>query len=159
MFATSSNGRVRNRCTRSIADEHWNRLTWGIFALSWRFKASRSFSTSANRASISCSRSWCSRIDSIILSRSSSICTISCSIFPSSPENCELRWLMLSSAIVGITSHIIFHILHVVRCCRRRHGAVVLRARRDYYIISLLFTPRKQWICGRITGELHARAG
>lgn len=41
-------------------------------------------------------------------------------MFPSSPENCELRWLMLSSAIVGITSHIIFHILHVVCClCRR----------------------------------------
>lgn len=56
-------------------------------------------------------RSWFSRRLSTSLSLSSSMDTISCSKFASSPENCELRWLILSSDIVGITSHIIFHIL------------------------------------------------
>lgn len=88
--------------------------TWGILAFSWRFNESRSFSTSCKRASVSCNRSWFSRSDSTSLSLSSSIETISCSKFASSPEYCELLWLMLSSAIVGITSHIIFHILRIL---------------------------------------------
>jgi len=114
-------------------------------------RASRSFSTSASRVSVSCSRSWCSRIVSIILSRSSSICTINCSKFPSSLENCELRWLMLSSAIVGITSHIIFHILRVVR----RHSVLVILVKIILFFFSLSLFPHPHRIYEIIIGDAH----
>lgn len=85
--------------------------TWGRLALICLWRESRSFSTSASFISVSPKRSWVSRRLSINLSLSSNIETMSCSKLASSPENWELLWLMLSSDIVGITSHIIFHIL------------------------------------------------
>lgn len=96
---------------RMYATPHSLALTCGKFALICRCKLSRSFSQSPNFDSISLRRSCASRKLSISLSRSSSIDTISCSKFASSPLNCDDRCEMESSLIVGRTSHIMFHIL------------------------------------------------
>lgn len=88
-------------------------LTWGKLADSCLCNESLSFSTSANLVSLSPRRTWVSLNVSISLSLSSSIETMSCSKFASSPDNCELRCGMPSSEMVGITSHIIFHILQI----------------------------------------------
>lgn len=88
-------------------------LTCGRFAAICLWSASRSFSTSVSFSSVSLNLSWVSLRLSISLSLSSNMETISCSKLASSPENCELLWLILSSEIVGITSHIIFHMFAI----------------------------------------------
>ena len=98
---------------RNLPDFTLITQTCGKFASNCLCRLSRSFCRSWNFASISLNFSWFSLMVSRSLSLSSSIDTISCSKLPSSPLNWEPRWDMLSSAIVGITSHIIFHILEV----------------------------------------------
>lgn len=88
-----------------------NGLTCGKFALICLCRLSRSFSVSVSLISASLRRSCASRRLSINLSRSSNIDTINCSKFASSPLNCDDLCEILSSDMVGITSHIMFHIL------------------------------------------------
>lgn len=132
--------------------------TWGRLAAICRCKESRSFSASCSLISVSPSLSWVSRKLSINLSRSSNIDTISCSKLASSPENCELRWLMLSSEIVGITSHIIFHMsatqkraLNTLYYIHYTYGRLPIYVLHYYYLkftrycdifMSLLFSDR-----------------
>lgn len=109
LHRTDSKGEWYTRPRAMIFCQMTTQSTWGRLAAICRCKESRSFSASWSLISVSPNLSWVSRKLSINLSRSSNIDTISCSKLASSPENCELRWLMLSSEIVGITSHIIFH--------------------------------------------------
>lgn len=88
-------------------------FTCGRFAAICLWRESRSFSVSWSLISVSPRRSCVSLKLSINLSLSSSIDTMSCSKFASSPENWEPLWLILSSDIVGITSHIMFHMVEL----------------------------------------------
>ena len=83
-------------------------VTCGKFWLSCLCNESLSFSKSFTLPSRSPVFSCSFFSESTSLSRSSSIETISCSKLASSP-NWEERWEIESSEMVGITSHIMFH--------------------------------------------------
>ncbi len=129
--------------------------SWGRFWLSWRFSESRSFSNSLTFPSKSAVFSCSFLSESTSLSRSSSMDTISCSKLASSP-NWDERCDMESSEIVGITSHIMFHIVICFLVafkgtlpweCRSPCGVLFTRE----YVVCVVHVPH---FCGAAPSEI-----